>query len=1139
MWMEPTSEHLMAEMGWVRRLARALVRDDAAADDVAQDTWVVAAAHRPDEDRPLRPWLATVVRNLAHTRRRGEARRDAREADYDDARRVATPEELVERVELQRAVAGEVIALAEPYRSTVLLHFFEGLSSVDIARRLGIPDSTVRRRLMVALDQLRAALQKRDDQPKRGWLAALAPLAELPGPRVAMGVVAMKKLIAVAIVLVLLVAGAVWWKLGRRGGDAGAPATAAATGQTPRPVGERPAIGLVPAWIAQPEAPAQRIAGHVVSGGAPVPGATVRLGLEVDFVLLQPVAEVTSAADGSFDFGAQPAARFTVSASAPDLAAAMTTVANADSTHKNDQLVLELGECRSRLFGMVVDASGGGITKARVQTVGLSGIESDATGHYSVCLPAAPSFGTPALWVRVEADGYGTIQQQVLYMGELHQDFTLVPEAELVGRVVTADDHPVAGARVVASPDPMEGPHHVANGWADSDRDGHFRIAGLAAGHFHVSASAPQLVTIVPVTAIARATKTSHELRVVVSAAARVRGRVVMNEKPVAGVPVATMARPGSHPGEQPIARCVSQADGSFVLDRVPFGPTSFVAAPYEVRAPKSLDVKTAVVDGVTLEVGKLATLRGHVTRKDKPVAGVDVQCMQQPALLAQAKSDATGAYVLEGFAGGEARCAALDVHGKAFANMRPLQVTAGQEQTVDFTLDWSGEVKGTVVDETGKPVVGVYVRMDIDDPDSDDQCEAMSDGTGQFDCPMLTGGRYRPTVAPSPGARQPFAAADGERLPTIDVPKDGVASGVKLAIKYERMAIAGNVVDDTGAIVADVHVEAISTGRMQAGSMDFPSATSDASGRFTIGNLARGVYNLHAHAADGSETEVLNIVTGTDAVTIKLARPGAIEGTLVGFSTTPTVETMTLTTDLHIGGTAIVDGATFSQIGLPPGRYTVEAKAGGEVDGAAVDVKSGETAHVTLTSRGMGKVEGTVTEFGTKTPVAAMRCDGNLSMAGQMSGGPPDESRQAFTDAAGHFVLTAPVGRVRVFCFVPNGGPLSVAGTDVDVAAGAMPHVDLFAVRPTFGASPGNFGFDITPIVLPLTVNRVDPHGPAAAAGIAAGDHIVTIDGASLQGVLPQGATFLLANHHSGSTVTLGLERGGAPRVVKFVIGS
>jgi hypothetical protein len=345
--------------------------------------------------------------------------------------------------------------------------------------------------------------------------------------------------------------------------------------------------------------------------------------------------------------------------------------------------------------------------------------------------------------------------------------------------------------------------------------------------------------------------------------------------------------------------------------------------------------------------------------------------------------------------------------------------------------------------------------------------------------------------------------------------------------------------VDDTGSAVPDVHVEAIGHGYNVM--TDLASVMTDANGKFEIGNLARGTYNLHAHAGDGSETEVLGIPTAGDPVTIKLARPGAIQGTLVGFSTTPIVETNTLTADLHIGGNAVVEGNTFSQVGLPPGKYTVEAKAGAEIDGASVDVRSGETARVTLTSRGTGHVEGTITELGTKSPVVGMRCDGNLSMGGQMGPSPPDESRQAFTDAAGHFSVVTPTGHVRVFCgffaFTPTGRQLSVTGTDVDVTPGSVPHVDLISVRATFGSSPPNVGFDLIPLNLPLTVNTVDPTGPAASVGIAPGDHLITIDGQLLHGMLPQGASFMLQNHHPGSTITLGLERGGAARTAKIVV--
>ena len=43
----PTTEQLTAEMAWVNKLARALVKDDAVADNVTQDTWLVATEQQP------------------------------------------------------------------------------------------------------------------------------------------------------------------------------------------------------------------------------------------------------------------------------------------------------------------------------------------------------------------------------------------------------------------------------------------------------------------------------------------------------------------------------------------------------------------------------------------------------------------------------------------------------------------------------------------------------------------------------------------------------------------------------------------------------------------------------------------------------------------------------------------------------------------------------------------------------------------------------------------------------------------------------------------------------------------------------------------------------------------------------------
>jgi len=507
---------LAAEMAWVRRLARALVRDDAAADDVAQDAWLVAAEKLPDDGRPLKPWLSRVVLNLVRMRGRSAARRRGYEQREPAQAAPATPEELVERVQLQRVVSGEVLALDEPYRSTVLLHFVEDLSSAEIARRLGIPDGTVRRRLKVALDQLRERLATRDDQPNRGWLAALAPFVEMPAPRVPWtlaGAIAMNKLVAaVIVVLVIVLAGVTWWWT--RGDDSAANAVATSSSSTTGSI--RVEAAKVPDWLAQPNVAGRRIAGRVVFAGGPVKHASVRLGVVAPGTV-QAAGEMQTGDDGRFDFGVRGAATFTVSAEATGLTPATTQIALADPNAHPDAIVLELTACRSRLFGSVIDASGGSIAKARLRVNGLGGTDADATGHYSMCVPSGSSR------IRIEADGYGTVDLPVRLFGELRHDFELVPETAIVGQVVDEAHHGVPDARVIASPSVAEGPHNVADGWTMTDADGRFRITRLVPAMFEVSALASGAGTARPVRAVSTS-GAGREITLVVVPRARVAG---------------------------------------------------------------------------------------------------------------------------------------------------------------------------------------------------------------------------------------------------------------------------------------------------------------------------------------------------------------------------------------------------------------------------------------------------------------------------------------------------------------------------------------------------------------------------------------------------------------------------------------
>jgi RNA polymerase sigma-70 factor (ECF subfamily) len=133
-------EDLLLHAGWLRRFAVALVKDLDAAEDIVQETLVVAW-QRP-ADNTGRPWLARVARNWAIDFWRSSDRRERRElaAAATDIGTVASPEELIGDTQIHRAVAEAVAALEEPFRQTLVLRFFHGVSSADIARGLHKPD---------------------------------------------------------------------------------------------------------------------------------------------------------------------------------------------------------------------------------------------------------------------------------------------------------------------------------------------------------------------------------------------------------------------------------------------------------------------------------------------------------------------------------------------------------------------------------------------------------------------------------------------------------------------------------------------------------------------------------------------------------------------------------------------------------------------------------------------------------------------------------------------------------------------------------------------------------------------------------------------------------------------------------------
>ncbi len=174
-----TADDMVAHGAWLRALARSLLTDRAAADDMVHETWVAALRSPPERDRPLRPWLAEVLRNFVFMRARHEGARAHREAtaggELHSSTAPASAEDLLIKHEMLRSLAELVSGLKEHYKSTVLLCYVEGLSSDEAGRRLGVSAGTVRWRLKQALDELRSRLDAAHAGGRRAWRMALLP----------------------------------------------------------------------------------------------------------------------------------------------------------------------------------------------------------------------------------------------------------------------------------------------------------------------------------------------------------------------------------------------------------------------------------------------------------------------------------------------------------------------------------------------------------------------------------------------------------------------------------------------------------------------------------------------------------------------------------------------------------------------------------------------------------------------------------------------------------------------------------------------------------------------------------------------------------------------------------------------------
>lgn len=146
----------------VLRTARLIVRDDALAEDVCQETFLkawrgIGSLH--DEDPG--PWLTRIAANESISAWRRRHRFDALAERFGRLRSSPSVAETEQRLDLARALDH----LAPQLRAAVVLRYYHDLSVDQSAAALGIPVDTLKSRLKAALRRLRELTGSGENAP--------------------------------------------------------------------------------------------------------------------------------------------------------------------------------------------------------------------------------------------------------------------------------------------------------------------------------------------------------------------------------------------------------------------------------------------------------------------------------------------------------------------------------------------------------------------------------------------------------------------------------------------------------------------------------------------------------------------------------------------------------------------------------------------------------------------------------------------------------------------------------------------------------------------------------------------------------------------------------------------------------------
>jgi len=823
----PDAELLYSHAGFLRNVARSLLLDDQQADDVVQQTLLAALEKPPQHTGNLKAWLATVTRNLALMRRRGEGRRRRREESVARPERdpVPTPDEVHARLEMQRRVVDAVMDLREPYKSAVVFRYLDELRPEEIAERLDVPVGTVKSRLKRGLAILRERFDDEVDGGRQAWRLALLPLvvpmataqaATATATAAAItttGLLSMKTTLSLAAVLIL----ALVLLMTQAMSNSDDPARTQHASETDR----------------GPTLAAPEVAGPSPSTGEEADrtdeGATIPLRAIVRDEAGQPVPgvrilsladrrEATSNADGRFEI-LTARVPTTIRIGMDEHGYAMVELSKAGYVRKSVPLFTSASRPKEQVFVLqrgaplgvrVVDGAGNPVPNALVKAGTSNEVlffdygmmrsryplgegVTDADGRMTI--PGAP-LGELRLNIAHDAWAAADRMVRLTSLEQTEVEVVLSLGGAIEGRITKPDGKPHAGALV-----------HLDDGKGrstTSGEDGSYRIDRVKPGEHTVWVSAEgfgpgffghALGWGQPAEVRARDGVTVRDIDIPLMAATMVRGRLLnVDGDPLVGVQVRVFGRDWDAAFSR---RAKSDAEGRFVVGPLPVDRPRALAAAFLADGYRFIEKEFRVTgagdsrdlgDVKGFVVGRISgtTAPGAVVRANSPSFGA--------AGESETYADREGKFTIA--AGpGQSR-----IHARRGGNSNTglsatltIKVPEGEVvKDIELPLREVGSISGRLMNSAGHG--RAFHKLGAVPADAEAPYEKMqlawTNATGDFRFDNLGKGRWRVGLVD----RHHFNPSTFEPGPEPRVIETG-ATGVEFTIPGEKTLIRGRVV--------------------------------------------------------------------------------------------------------------------------------------------------------------------------------------------------------------------------------------------------------------------------------------------------------------------------------------------------------